>query len=243
VSLHVHLVPSLAGAAAGASVFVEGAEAHHAVAVRRLAVGEPVQLTDGAGRLATGTVTATGKARLEMLVDDVRSVPQPAPSVTVVQALPKGDRGELAVEVLTEIGVDRIVPWAAARSVAVWRGERAAKSLAKWQATAREAAKQARRAWFPTVSPLAGTDEVAALVAAAPLALVLHEEATAPLPASLSDDVLLVVGPEGGLAPEELEAFAAAGAQTVRLGAEVLRTSTAGVAAVAALLARTPRWG
>jgi 16S rRNA (uracil1498-N3)-methyltransferase len=217
MSLHVHLVPSLAGVVAGTSVTVEGAEAHHAVAVRRLAVGEPVLLTDGAGHLAEC-------------------------EVVVVQALPKGERGELAVEVLTEIGVARIVPWAAGRSVAVWRGDRAVKSLAKWQATAREAAKQARRAWFPEVSPLASTAEVAALVADAPLALVLHEAAATPLPDDVPDRVLLVVGPEGGLAPEELEAFEAVGAMTVRLGAEVLRTSTAGVAAVSALLSRTPRW-
>ena len=221
---------------------VEGAEAHHAVAVRRLAVGEPVLLTDGAGHVAECEVTATGKARLDVVVRSVSSVPAPTPEVVVVQALPKGDRGELAVEVLTEIGVARIVPWAAARSVAVWRGDRAAKSLAKWQSTAREAAKQARRAWFPEVTPLASTDEVAALIAGAPLALVLHEDATEPLPVELPDRVLLVVGPEGGLAPEELAAFADAGARTVRLGAEVLRTSTAGVAAVSALLSRTPRW-
>lgn len=242
MSLHVHLVPSLAGVGVGSPVTVEGPEAHHAVAVRRLAVGEPLLLTDGLGALAECEVTATGKARLDVVVRSLASVPRPLPSVTVVQALPKGERGELAVEVLTEIGVDRIVPWAAARSVAVWRGDRAAKSLAKWQATAREAAKQARRAWFPVVDPLATTAEVEALVAAAPLVLVLHEEATAPLPAEVPDGVVLVVGPEGGLAPGELEAFAAAGAQTVRLGAEVLRTSTAGVAAVSALLARTGRW-
>jgi 16S rRNA (uracil1498-N3)-methyltransferase len=160
----------------------------------------------------------------------------------VVQALPKGDRGELAVELLTEIGVARIVPWAAARSVAVWRGDRAAKSLAKWQATAREAAKQARRAWFPEVTPLATTADIVALLAGTSLGLVLHEGATHALPVELPDSVVLVVGPEGGLAPEELEAFEAAGARPVRLGAEVLRTSTAGVAAVAALLSRTPRW-
>ena len=242
MSLHVHLVPSLAGVDVGSSVTVEGAEAHHAVAVRRLAVGEPVLLTDGAGHVAECEVTATGKARLDVVVRSVSSVPAPTPEVVVVQALPKGDRGELAVEVLTEIGVARIVPWAAARSVAVWRGDRAAKSLAKWQSTAREAAKQARRAWFPEVTPLASTDEVAALIAGAPLALVLHEDATEPLPVELPDRVLLVVGPEGGLAPEELAAFADAGARTVRLGAEVLRTSTAGVAAVSALLSRTPRW-
>jgi 16S rRNA (uracil1498-N3)-methyltransferase len=243
MSLHVHLVPSLAGVAAGTSLTVDGPEAHHAVAVRRLAVGEPVLLTDGAGHLAECEVVATGKARLEVVVGSVSSLPAPTPEVVVVQALPKGDRGELAVEVLTEIGVARIVPWAAARSVAVWRGDRAAKSLAKWRATAREAAKQARRAWFPEVAPLATTAEVAALVAAAPLALVLHEGATARLPADVPDRVLLVVGPEGGLAPEELEAFEAAGARTVRLGDEVLRTSTAGLAAVSAVLSRTPRWG
>jgi 16S rRNA (uracil1498-N3)-methyltransferase len=242
MSLHVHLVPSLAGVEAGASVTVEGAEAHHAVAVRRLTVGEPVLLTDGAGRLAECAVTETGKARLEVVVGSVSAVPAPVPEVVVVQALPKGDRGELAVELLTEIGVARIVPWAAARSVAVWRGDRAAKSLARWQATAREAAKQSRRAWFPEVTPLATTADVASLVAETPLALVLHEDAAEPLPAELPDRVVLVVGPEGGLAPEELAALEAAGARTVRLGAEVLRTSTAGVAGVAALLSRTPRW-
>jgi 16S rRNA (uracil1498-N3)-methyltransferase len=243
VSLHVHLVPSLDGVDAGSTVTVEGAEAHHAVAVRRLSVGEPVLLTDGAGRLAEGEVSATGKARLDVVVRSVASVAVPTPEIVVVQALPKGDRGELAVELLTEIGVTRVVPWAAARSVAVWRGDRADKSLAKWRATAREAAKQARRAWLPEVSPLATTAEVAALLAAAPLALVLHEEATEPLPGDLPDRVVLVVGPEGGLSPEELAAFAQAGARTVRLGAEVLRTSTAGVAAVSALLSRTARWG
>ncbi len=243
MSLHVHLVPSLAGVGAGSPVTVEGAEAHHAVAVRRLAVGEPVLLTDGAGHLAVCEVTGTGKARLDVVVRSLSSVPPPVPELVVVQALPKGERGELAVELLTEIGVARIVPWAAARSVAVWRGDRAARSLAKWQSTAREAAKQARRPWFPEVAPMASTAEVAALVADAPLALVLHEEATEPLPDELPDRILLVVGPEGGLAPEELTAFAVAGAHPVRLGSEVLRTSTAGLAAASALLSRTPRWG
>jgi 16S rRNA (uracil1498-N3)-methyltransferase len=243
MSLHVHLVPSLAGVGEGSRVTVEGAEAHHAVAVRRLTVGEPVVLTDGAGLVAECEVTETGKARLVAEVRSLTSVPRPVPDVVVVQALPKGDRGELAVEVLTEVGVARIVPWAAARSVSVWRGDRAAKSLAKWQTTAREAAKQARRAWFPDVAPLASTADVVGLVTEAPLALVLHEGATDPLPTDVPDGVVLVVGPEGGLAADELAAFGAAGARTVRLGAEVLRTSTAGVAAVAALLARTPRWG
>jgi 16S rRNA (uracil1498-N3)-methyltransferase len=162
-----------------------------------------------------------------------------------VQALPKGDRGELAVEVLTEAGAGRIVPWAAERSVAVWKGERAVKSLARWRATAREAAKQARRTWFPEVAPLATTGDVADLVAAADLAVVLHEEASVPLasvPVPAEGRLVVVVGPEGGLTDEEVAAFVAAGAVSVRLGAEVLRTSTAGVVALGALLSRTPRW-
>ena len=244
MSLPVHLVPSLAGVGPGSAVEVTGDEAHHAVAVRRLRAGERVVLTDGAGTRATGAVSSTGKRVFAVAVDHVESVERPRPSVTVVQALPKGDRGELAVEVLTEIGVDRIVPWAASRSVAVWRGERAAKSHAKWVSTAREAAKQARRAWHPEVTALASTAEVATLVADADLALVLHEEAATGLAGVdvPSGSLLLVVGPEGGLSDEEVAGLEAAGARAVRLGAEVLRTSTAGVAAAAALLARTPRW-
>lgn len=245
MSLPVHLVPSLAGVTAGSVVEITGDEAHHAVAVRRLRVGEPVVLTDGAGASATGEVSSVGKRVFEVTVAMVSADERAEPSFIVVQALPKGDRGELAVEVLTEIGVDRIVPWAASRSVAVWRGERAAKSHAKWVATAREAAKQARRAWFPVVDELASTAEVAELVAGADLAVVLHEEASssmASLTVPAAGRIVVVVGPEGGIAPEELAAFAEAGVQPVRLGAEVLRTSTAGVAAVAALLARTPRW-
>ncbi|MBU2073452.1 MAG: 16S rRNA (uracil(1498)-N(3))-methyltransferase, partial [Actinobacteria bacterium] len=200
MSLPVHLVPSLEGVGVGATVVVEGDEAHHAVAVRRLRVGESLVLTDGLGRSAVGEVASTGKRRLDVAVRETASDPEPAPAVTVVQALPKGDRGELAVEVLTEVGAARIVPWAASRSVAVWKGERAEKGLSKWRATAREAAKQARRTWHPQVDPLASTDRVVDLVAAADLAVVLHEEATASL-AGLAvppaGSVLVVVGPEG----------------------------------------------
>ena len=244
MSLPVHLVPSLDGVAVGAEVTVEGDEAHHAVAVRRLRVGEQVVLTDGAGTSVVGAVCATGKRVFTVVVESVRTDPEPEPAVVVVQALPKGDRGELAVEVLTEIGVAEIVPWAASRSVAVWKGERAAKSLARWRATAREAAKQSRRAWFPAVAPLATTADVVALVGSADLAVVLHEDATEPVTALAvpAGRIVGVGGPEGGLTEDEVAAFVAAGAVSVRLGGEVLRTSTAGVAAVAALLSRTPRW-
>jgi 16S rRNA (uracil1498-N3)-methyltransferase len=245
VSLPVHWVPALDGVRPGQPVEVDGDEAHHAVVVRRLRVGERVTLTDGLGTSATGIVTEIGKRRLVVTAEEVASVGRPEPSFTVVQALPKGDRGELAVEVLTEVGVSTIVPWAAARSVAAWRGEREAKSLARWRSTSREAAKQARRAWFPEIDPLAATPDVADRISEAALAVVLHEEGTAPLASvevPADGEIVVVVGPEGGLTDDEVAAFTTAGGHAVRLGSEVLRTSTAGVAAVSAMLARSPRW-
>ena len=232
------------GLAAGDEVSLDGEEAHHAV-VRRIRVGERVALTDGAGTLAECTVTATGKRELHATVASVRAVPAETPRLVVVQAIPKGDRGELAVEMLTEVGVDVVVPWAAARSISVWRGERAAKALGRWRSSAREAAKQARRAWFPQVEEPATTAQVVELLRTASVPVVLHEAASGPLadlPVPGRGEIVIVVGPEGGLAEEELAAFAEAGAEPVRLGSSVLRTSTAGVAAAAALLARTPRW-
>lgn len=241
MSLPVFLHPELGAASVGARVMLTGDEGRHAAVVRRIRSGEQIELVDGAGIRATCVVEAVTKTTLSARVADVRYESRRTPRITVVQAIPKGERAELAVEVLTEIGVDTIVPWAASRSVGVWRGERAAKSLAKWRSTAREAAKQSRRAWFPEVTEMATTAEVAALLEAADLALVLHEDASVPItPVVEAATVVLVVGPEGGIAPEELEAFAEA--RAVRLGPTVLRTSTAGVAAVAALLSGSARW-
>jgi 16S rRNA (uracil1498-N3)-methyltransferase len=231
----------------GGRVTLSGPEGRHAVSVRRLRVGEEIVLTDGAGHGAYGTVAAVqGKDRLDVAVGELRTEPEPAPRITVVQALPKGDRGELAVETMTETGVDAIVPWAASRCVTQWKAERGAKSLAKWRATAREAGKQARRLRFPDVTELMTTRQIVQLLSGAAFGAVLHEAggeplARAPLPAE--GDIVLVVGPEGGIAPEELDAFAGAGARPYRLGPSVLRTSTAGVAATALLLTRTGRWG
>ena len=230
---------------AGASVELAGDEGRHAVVVRRLRAGERIVLTDGLGAAATCTVRAVATASLTGEVEEIRHQPVEEPLVTVVQAIPKGDRGELAVEVLTEVGADVIVPWAAERCVSVWRGDRAVKSLARWRTTAREAAKQARRAWFPQVEEPATTAQVVELLRTASVPVVLHEAASGPLadlPVPGRGEIVIVVGPEGGLADEELAAFAEAGAEPVRLGSSVLRTSTAGVAAAAALLARTPRW-
>jgi 16S rRNA (uracil1498-N3)-methyltransferase len=245
MSLPVFHLPDLAGARVGGAVELVGDEARHATVVRRIRVGEQVALTDGAGTTVVGTVSTTSKTSLTATVSEVARTPRESPRLVVVQALPKGDRGELAVAMLTEVGADVIVPWAASRSVAVWRGERAAKSLAKWRSTAREAAKQARRPWFPSVAELAGTSDVVALLRDAALAVVLHEAGRQPLAAlevPADGDVVVVVGPEGGISDEELAAFAKVGAEPLRLGTSVLRTSTAGVAAAAALLSRTPRW-
>jgi 16S rRNA (uracil1498-N3)-methyltransferase len=233
-------------AATGGTVTLDGAEGRHAVSVRRLRVGEEIVLTDGAGTGAYGTVAAVeGKDRLEVAVREVRTEPEPGPRITVVQALPKGDRGELAVETMTETGVDAIVPWAASRCITQWKGERGLKALAKWRATAREAGKQSRRLRFPEVAEAASTKRVAELLAAADFAAVLHEEGAEPLAAAelpATGGIVLVVGPEGGVSPEELAAFAEAGARPYRLGRSVLRTSTAGTAATALLLGRTGRW-
>ncbi|MCX4582204.1 16S rRNA (uracil(1498)-N(3))-methyltransferase [Streptomyces sp. NBC_01481] len=242
----VFLVDSLEGVGPGATVTLDGPEGRHAVSVRRLQPGEDIVLTDGRGRGAAGVVVRTeGKDRLIVEPREFPTEPEPTPRITVVQALPKGDRGELAVETMTETGVDAVVPWAAARCITQWKGERAAKSLAKWRATAREAGKQSRRLRFPEVADAATTKQVASLLAEADFAAVLHEEgaeplATAELPAEGS--IVLVVGPEGGVSPEELAAFAEAGAKPYRLGRSVLRTSTAGTAATALLLGRTGRW-
>jgi 16S rRNA (uracil1498-N3)-methyltransferase len=249
VTAPVFLVPPAllaAAPAAGDRVEVTGAEGRHAVSVRRLRVGEEVVLADGEGAGARGTVSGVaGKDELEVTVVERLAEPDPVPRLTVVQALPKGDRGELAVETMTEAGVDAIVPWAAARCVTQWRGERGEKALAKWRATAREAAKQARRLRLPRVADLMTTRQVAALLAGAEFAGVLHEEGATPLATARlpqRGDLVVVVGPEGGVSPEESAEFAAAGAAPYRLGPTVLRTSTAGVAATALLHARTGRW-
>ena len=227
-------------------VRLDGPEGRHAAAVRRLRRGERIDLTDGAGLIAECTVTNAGRDELELDVLAYRELARPQPRLTVVQAVPKGERGELAVEMLTEVGADVIVPWAAARCVTVWRADRRARSLAKWRSTAREAAKQARRAWLPEVTELAGTSQVADRLGTATLGLVLHEAEGRPIstlePLPDAGEIVLVVGPEGGITTDELDAFAAAGARRCRLGPTVLRTSTAGVVAAAALLSRTARW-
>ena len=226
-------------------VVLDGPEGRHAATVRRLRRGERVDLTDGAGLLAECVVAAAERDALSLDVIARHRQPAPDPRIVVVQALPKGDRGELAVELMTEVGVDEIVPWAAARCVTRWRPERREKSLARWRGTAREAGKQARRAWLPEVAEPATTAQVAERIDTAANAVVLHEAATTSLgtldlPAT--GEIIVVVGPEGGLTDAEIDAFTDAGGRPALLGPTVLRTSTAGVVAAAVLLSRTGRW-
>jgi 16S rRNA (uracil1498-N3)-methyltransferase len=235
----------LSGASAGSTVALDGEEGRHGVAALRLAPGEPVEVVDGAGRRVSGEVAEVGRGRFTIAVTSVSDEERPQPRITVVQALAKGDRGESAVEMLTECGVDRIVPWGAHRSVAVWRGERADKGLRRWRAVARAAAKQSRRSYLPDIAGVHSSPAVADLLSQARLALVLHEAAAARLAQvepPTGGETVLVVGPEGGIDDGELELFQAAGGLAVRLGGTVLRTSTAGVAAASVVMSRCGRW-
>ncbi|MCK5754500.1 MAG: 16S rRNA (uracil(1498)-N(3))-methyltransferase [Mycobacterium sp.] len=229
----------------GDVVVVDGDEGFHAANVRRTRRGEQLDLGDGAGTVAHCEVTEVAKGRLSARVLDRRVLAPPSPTVTVAQALPKSDRSELAIELATESGADAFVAWQAARCVARWDGAaRVDKGLRRWQAVARAASRQSRRPHIPTVDGVVTTAQLAA--GAGPTTLVLHESAAASLtdlPLADAVSLTLVVGPEGGVAEEELAALTEAGALAVRLGPTVLRTSTAAAVALGALGVLTSRWG
>jgi 16S rRNA (uracil1498-N3)-methyltransferase len=227
---------------AGDTVVLHGAEGHHASTVRRVGVGEQLRIVDGCGLRVDGEVASVRRDEVTVAVSGRVQEPAPQPRLVVVQALAKGDRGERAVEAMTEVGVDEIVPWAASRSIVQWRD---AKPVERWRAKAREATKQARRSWVPVISDPQSTADVAARLTTASLAVVCHEGATTPLSDAVTPstgDVIVVVGPEGGLTDDEVTVFESSGASAYSLGPTVLRTSTAGVVAAAVLLSRTSRW-
>jgi len=230
---------------------LDGAEGRHATTVRRLGPGEHVDLTDGAGTMASCVITAARPGVLDLTVLERVYQPAPVPRITVVQAIPKGDRGELAVETMTEVGVDVVVPWTAERCVVRWRGDKAAKGAARWRSTAVAAAKQSRRSWLPEITEPASTAEVASRIAAivadgTGLAVLLDPDARQALPAVAGarglTEIVLLVGPEGGIAPEETAVLAAAGGVGVRLGPTVLRASSAGAIAAALVMTAAGRW-
>lgn len=229
----------------GSEITVGGAEGHHAAAVRRIRPSERVTLLNGVGGVFEGPVLSVDRAGIVVRIDTVSEVSPGSPVITVVQALPKGDRGGLAVELMTEVGVDVVVPWQAHRCVQQWRGERIEKHLSRWRATADAAAKQSRRPWWPRVADLANTEAVLALVTGADVAVLLDAAAPAPLPTlrmPQQGNVVVIVGPEGGLTSDEVDALTAAGAKPLTLGPTVVRTSTAGVVAAAVILAGGRRW-
>ncbi|KGN42132.1 16S rRNA (uracil(1498)-N(3))-methyltransferase [Knoellia aerolata] len=246
MSLALYLVApgSLAATAPGDVVVLDGAEGRHAATVRRTRTGERLRVADGAGRVVTGVVEAVERDRLDVRADVVEDLPEPRTRLVLVQALAKGDRDDQAVEAATELGVDEVVPWQASRSIVQWRGERGARARAKWDAVLVAATKQSRRPRRPVLGETASTAELAARIAAGAAAYVLHEDADVPLAGQVlpeEGEVLVVVGPEGGIAPDELDTFRAAGAVVVRLGDTVLRSSSAGPAALAVLSA-AGRW-
>lgn len=242
----------------GAPYVLRGDEGRHAGVVQRRAPGEVVDVVDGAGTRLRGVVTSVDREEVHLRVEARVEEPAPGVVLTLVQALAKGDRDHLAVEAAVEVGVDAVVPWQADRSVVVWRGARAARSRAKWESTVRSAVKQARRAWLPPVAEHVTSRQLAArtrdVVGAGGTVVVLHEEATTALAdVALPDPVapgsdarpaelLVVVGPEGGIGADELASVTAGGAVAARLGPHVLRTSTAGPVAVALLSERLGRW-
>jgi len=243
LALHF-LLETASGSQAGDAVVLTGAEAHHAAAVRRVRVGEQVTVGDGAGVWLTGECESVAPREVVVRVTARQEVPPAAPRLVLVQALAKGDRDELAVQAAAELGVDEIVPWQASRSVSRWDAAKAEKGRSRWTGIVREAAKQAHRAWVPDVAAISTTTALAARAASADV-LVLEptaEERMSIVPLRGDRDIVLVVGPEGGMAPAELELFTAAGARLVRLGDTVLRTSTAGPAALAVAATRLGRW-
>jgi 16S rRNA (uracil1498-N3)-methyltransferase len=233
----------------GGLAVVDGDEGFHAATVRRIRIGEELMLGDGAGAVARCVVEEAARDGLRARVVERTQVAPAGPPVTVVQALPKTERSELAIELATEAGADAFVPWRAARCVARWDGARAEKGLRRWRAVARAASQQSRRAYIPTVDGLLSTAALATRigeeVASGGIALALHESADGSLmnlSLAQAKSVMLVVGPEGGIAPDELIAMVDAGATAVRLGPTVLRTSTAAAVALGALGVLTPRW-
>lgn len=242
MALHF-LVESSTDARVGDVVSLTGAEAKHAAVVRRLRVGEAVTVGDGAGVWLAGAAEEVSPSLVEVRIAERVEHDAPSPRIVLVQALAKGDRDELAVQAACELGVDEIVPWQASRSVSRWEGPKAVKGRERWATIVREAAKQAHRAWLPEVTAPVSTKQLAER-AGSQRVLLLDPTAQVRLSEIEPDgrDLVLVVGPEGGISDEELDRLTAAGAERVLLGDTVLRTSTAGPAAIAVLSVALGRW-
>lgn len=247
MSLPAFIHPGLDGISVGDSLMLHGAEGRHAVTVKRIVAGERILLIGSAGTFCEATVQdVRGKDELIAIVDEVGVSHTPDPRVVIVQAIPKSERSELAIDLATQAGADEFIAWQADRCIAKWDGKKAPKALGKWQAQAESSAKQSRRTRIPTVhGPLTTRQLVQHLKSqdTKPLVYVLHEDATDSIKdVELEGDVLLIIGPEGGIGEEELSLLQEAGAHAIKLGPEVLRTASAGMVALAAIGVRTARW-
>lgn len=243
---NLYLNESLTETRAGELIELSGPEAKHVTAVSRAKVGDDILVGNGRGLSAWGVIESIDNGTVGIRVSAVRSDEPKTPALVLVQALAKGDRDELAIQAATELGVSRIVPWAASRSVSRWEGQKRVKGRARWETIVREASKQSIRSFVPAVTDIVSTSELATLAGSARV-LLLEPTATDKLsefevPDDDERDILLVVGPEGGLSPAEIATLTAAGARAVRLGDTVLRTSTAGPAALAVLNVALGRW-
>lgn len=237
-------IPSDQNLQVGDLYSLDGSEGKHAVAVRRMRIGEGIQLSNGAGLRAIGTVESLGSNSLVVKVKDVEQENLPKLRITLVQALAKGDRDELAVQAATELGVLRVIPWQALRSVSKWEGDKAEKSRLRWQAIANEASKQSLRSWMPTVDSVVNAGQLVSQLTEFDTVLVLEPSAEKSISSvgNLAGEVALIVGPEGGIDATELDKFYKAGFTSVRLGSGVLRTSTAGVAAISYISGTNGLW-
>lgn len=248
--LRHHPVPEV-----GSAFLVAGQEGRHGASALRLRAGESVLVSDGEGVVADCRVLSTGKAEVELEVVARRVHDRPRPAVIVVQALPKSERSELAVELATEAGADEIWPWQSERCISRWTGAKGKgdKGRTKWENAARAATKQSRRAYEPHIGELlekeALVDRVRRWVAGGSVVIVLHEESREPFADLVrqaveadAESIVLVVGPEGGVSDGEAAALREAGAHTALLGPEVLRTSTAAAVALGAIGVLTSRW-
>lgn len=240
---HFYLNEDTAEASTGDRITISGPEARHAVTVSRVRVGESLVIGNGSGLVLTGEVAVAEPGELTVVVETATTTPPASPAVWLAQALAKGDRDEYAVQAASELGVDGVIPWSAQRSIVRWEGQKVRKGHERWSAIVREATKQSMRPWLPDVAPLVSTKQLAALAASTRM-LVLDPAASVGLGSIVVDDrdIVLVVGPEGGISDGELALLTDAGAELVRLGGGILRTSTAGPAALAILNVALGRW-
>ena len=227
----------------GSSYEFDSDDAQHAIRVLRMSAGEIFMLSDGRGKWSKVKIFAVKKKSLEVEVIETGIQDPLDISFTVVQALPKGDRLKESIEMLTESGVDTIIPWSAQRSIG-----KADKGVEKLHTTAREASKQSRRLFIPTVTEVASTSAVVELIVQHDLVLVFHESATNKVSEIVtrkyfeSKSVMIIIGPEGGITNEELELFNSAGAKVALMGRPILRSAHAGLAAMSAVNALIKVW-